>query len=233
MHIFYTPDLQEETYRLNEEESKHCVRVLRLTEGDQLFLVDGKGSYCEAIIMTAHPKACELNITEKKINFGKRDFRLTMAVAPTKNNDRYEWFLEKATEIGIDVVIPVISRFSERKEIKPERLEKVMISAIKQSIKAYLPVLSPLQSFKSIVKTPFTGQKFIAHCHEGEKVLLRDAVKKGSDVLILIGPEGDFSEEEVESAVKEGFTSISLGESRLRTETAAIVACHTVNLTNQ
>jgi 16S rRNA (uracil1498-N3)-methyltransferase len=233
MHLFYTPDLQDDTYRLSEEESKHCVRVLRLTEGETLFLVDGKGLFCEAVIINAHPKACILNVIDKKNNYGKRDFQLIIGVSPTKNIDRYEWFLEKATEIGIDGIIPLISRYSERKEIKPERLEKVMVSAIKQSIKAYLPVLNPILTFKETIKRPFTGLKFIAHCNEGEKVLLRDAVEKGKDVFILIGPEGDFSNEEVESAIKEGFVPISLGDARLRTETAALVACHTVNLINQ
>jgi len=233
MHLFYTPDLQDDNYRLSEEESKHCVRVLRLTEGDSLFLVNGKGLFCEAVITSAHPKACLLKVTNKKLNFGKRDFGMTIAVCPTKNIDRYEWFLEKATEIGIDSIIPLISRYSERKEIKPDRLEKVMVAAIKQSIKAYLPQLQPLQSFKDIVKHPFVGQKFIAHCNEGIKIPLRNAVVKGEDVLILIGPEGDFSNEEVEIAIKEGFIPVSLGESRLRTETAALVACHTINLINQ
>jgi 16S rRNA (uracil1498-N3)-methyltransferase len=233
MHLFYTPDLKNETYRLSEEESKHCVRVLRQTEGDTLYLVDGKGLFCEAIITTAHPKACELRITERKVNYGARNFRLTIAVAPTKNIDRYEWFLEKATEIGIDRVIPLISRYSERKEIKHERLEKVMISAIKQSIKAYLPHLNPILTFKQFIKIPFEGQKFIAHCNDGAKVLLSDAIIKGADVLIAIGPEGDFSIEEVEAAIGEGFIPISLGDARLRTETAALVACVTVNLKNQ
>lgn len=233
MHLFYTPDLQDDTYRLSEEESKHCVRVLRLTEGESLFLVDGKGLFCEAVIINANPKACLLQVCDKKYNFGKREYQLMIGVSPTKNIDRYEWFLEKATEIGIDAVMPLLSRYSERKEIKPERLEKVMISAMKQSIKAYLPVLYPMQTFKKTITTPFSGQRFIAHCNEGEKVLLRDAVIKGKDILILIGPEGDFSTEEVELAICEGFIPVSLGTSRLRTETAALVACHTVNLINQ
>ena len=233
MHLFYTPDLKDDTYRLSEEESKHCVRVLRLTEGDPLFLIDGKGLFCEAVIVTAHPKACALKVVDRKSNYGKRDFQLSLAVAPTKNIDRFEWFLEKSTEIGIDKVIPLICRYSERKEIKPERLEKVMVSAMKQSIKAYLPVLSPLQTFKETIKSSLSGQKFIAHCYEGEKQLLRDVVIPGKDVLILIGPEGDFSTEEVEMAINEGFVPISLGNSRLRTETAALVACHTVNLINE
>jgi 16S rRNA (uracil1498-N3)-methyltransferase len=233
MHLFYTPDLQDDTYRLSEEESKHCVRVLRLTEGDTLFLVDGRGQFCQAVITVAHPKACMLKVVDRKVNYGKREYGLTIAVSPTKNIDRYEWFLEKGTEIGIDSVIPLISRYSERKEIKPERLEKVMISAIKQSIKAYLPELKPLMSFKELMKTPFDGQKFIAHCNEGEKILLRDAVGRGKEVLILIGPEGDFSNEEVALALNNGFIPVSLGDSRLRTETAALVACCTVNLINQ
>ena len=233
MHLFYTPDLKNETYRLSEEESKHCVRVLRLTEGDTLYLVDGKGLFCEAIITTAHPKACELRIRDRKVNYGERNFHLTMAVAPTKNIDRYEWFLEKATEIGIDRIIPLQSRYSERKEIKHERLEKVMVSAIKQSIKAYLPDLNPILTFQQFIKIPFNGQKFIAHCNDGAKILLGDALTKGADVLIAIGPEGDFSTEEVEAAIGDGFIPISLGDARLRTETAALVACVTVNLKNQ
>ena len=233
MHLFYTPDLKDDNYRLSEEESKHCVRVLRQTEGDTLFLVDGKGLFCEAVILVAHPKGCELKVVNRQSGYGKRDFKLIMGVSPTKNIDRYEWFLEKATEIGIDSVIPVIGRYSERKEIKPERLEKVMVSAIKQSIKAYLPRLEPLQSFKTTIKIPFEGQRFIAHCNAGEKILLRDAIKKGADVMILIGPEGDFSVEEVDAAISEGFIPVSLGEARLRTETAALVACHTIHLINQ
>ena len=177
MHLFYTPDLLTDTYRLSEEESKHCVRVLRLTEGEKLFLVDGKGLFCEAVIISANPKACILNVTNRKSNYAKRDYQLTIGVAPTKNIDRYEWFLEKATEIGIDIIIPLLSRYSERKEIKPERLEKVMVSAMKQSIKAYLPILNPMQTFKKTISDPFSGQKFIAHCYEGEKPLLRDVVE--------------------------------------------------------
>ena len=150
-----------------------------------------------------------------------------------KNIDRYEWFLEKATEIGIDTIIPIISRYSERKEIKPERLEKVTIAAIKQSIKAYLPQIKPIQSFKSLIASPFDGLTFIAHCAEGSKTLLQDAATKGANTLILIGPEGDFSTEEIEAALAAGFIPISLGEARLRTETAALVACHTINLINQ
>jgi len=233
MHLFYTPDIQHDTYRLNEEESKHCVRVLRLTEGDTLFLTNGKGLFCESQITDANPRACLLQVINTKQNFGKRDWHLTIGVSPTKNSDRYEWFLEKATEIGIDEIIPVIGRYSERKVINNDRLNKVMVAAMKQSVKAYLPVLHPVQTFIETIKNGFSGLRFIAHCHEGEKIFLRDAVVKGADIMILIGPEGDFSAEEVGLAINEGFIAVSLGDSRLRTETAALVACHTVNLINQ
>jgi 16S rRNA (uracil1498-N3)-methyltransferase len=233
MHLFYTPNLNDSTRKLSEEESKHCTKVLRLSEGDKLFLTDGKGAFCEAEIKSASAKDCILEILQRTDQYGKRDFKLNIAMAPTKNIERFEWFLEKATEIGIDVITPMICRFSERKEIKPGRLEKVIVSAMKQSQKAYLPELSPILKFKELISRPFSGDKFIAHCYGEEKKLLSNLVKQGKDVLILIGPEGDFSTEEVEMAIAEGFIPVSLGDSRLRTETAGLVACHTVNLINQ
>ena len=147
--------------------------------------------------------------------------------------DRNEWFAEKATEIGFDELTFLNCRFSERKVIKNERIEKILISAIKQSLKARLPKLNEMTDFNKFINQEFKGQKFIAHCHEGEKPLLKDVLKAGEDALVLIGPEGDFSEGEVEKAIERGFTPISLGKSRLRTETAALVACHTLNLLNQ
>ena len=233
MHLFYTPDLVGDDYCLNEEESKHCIRVLRLTQGDRLFLVDGIGQFCEALIENPHPRGCQLKVIGRQVEYGLRNYELSIAVAPTKNIDRFEWFLEKATEIGIDHVVPLVCRYSERKEIKVDRLEKVMVSAMKQSLKAYLPELANLQKFSEFIKKPFEGNRFIAHCYEEEKILFRDAIKKGENVLILIGPEGDFSHEEIRQAINEGFIPVSLGDSRLRTETAALVACHTVNLINQ
>jgi len=233
MHLFYTTDLQHQIHILSEEESKHCTRVLRLSEGNTLFLTDGIGSFCEGMIKNANSKACVIEIISRIQEYGKRGFGLNIAIAPTKNIDRLEWFLEKVTEIGIDQVIPLICRYSERKEIKPDRLEKVIVSAMKQSQKAYLPELSPIQHFKDFIYKPFSGDKFIAHCINGEKPLLRNLVKQGGNNLILIGPEGDFSAEEVEIAISQGFIPVSLGDSRLRTETAGVVACHTVNLINQ
>ena len=233
MHLFYKSDLQNQIQKLSEEESLHCIRVLRLAEGDTLFLTDGKGAFCEAVITNANPKACLIEIIKPTYEYGKRDFILSIAIAPTKNIERFEWFLEKATEIGIDEIIPIICRFSERKEIKHERLEKVILSAMKQSHKAYLPELSSLQKFKEFVAKPFPGDKYIAHCINSEKRLLKNLVKQSENIMILIGPEGDFSSEEVNMAINEGFIPISLGDSRLRTETAGVVACHTVNLINQ
>lgn len=233
MHIFYTPDIKGSNYRLNEEESKHCIRVLRLKSGDKIHLIDGFGGFYLAEITNDHPKRCELKIIQTEKEYGKRHYHLSIAVAPTKNIERYEWFLEKSTEIGVDEFIPFISQQSERKVIKPERLNKIINAAVKQSIQAYRPKLSSLQKFKDVININFTGKKFIAHCFDTEKPYLKNMIQKGDKVLILIGPEGDFTREEIKLAKDKGFQEISLGDSRLRTETAAIVAVHTVNLINQ
>lgn len=232
MQIFYTPDIAT-NFEMPEEEAGHCIRVLRLTEGDEILLTDGQGSFYKAAISRAHPKHCEVNILETWKQPALWNFNLHIAVAPTKNMDRMEWFAEKATEIGIDRITCLNCRFSERKEIKPARLEKILISAMKQSQKAIVPKLDGMTDFKSFISAPFDGRKFIAHCEEGEKPLLKKTYRAGENALILIGPEGDFSPEEIELARKNGFEPISLGESRLRTETAALVACHTIHILNQ
>lgn len=231
MHLFYTPNIAGKHYTLIEEESKHAVRVLRLTEGKIIQLVDGKGNFYEGQIIDANPKRCSIEIISKQAGYCKRKSYLHIAVAPTKNIDRLEWFLEKATEIGIDEITPILCEHSERKIIKDDRLEKVIVSAMKQSLKAYLPKLNPITSLDTVLKSDFRGTKFIAHCYNQDKRTLKNEVAKSFSNLILIGPEGDFSEAEVESAVKtSGFIPVSLGQSRLRTETAALVACHTCNL---
>lgn len=232
MHVFYTPDIQL-TGELPEEEAQHCTRVLRLSVGDEVTLTDGKGNFYKAIISVASNKRCLVTIKETVFQNPLWSCRLHIAMAPTKNMDRNEWFAEKATEIGFDELTFLNCRFSERKVIKTERVEKILISAIKQSLKARLPLLNEMVDFNKFVMQEFNGQKFIAHCHEGEKPLLKDVLRKGEDALVLIGPEGDFSEEEVNKATEQGFIPISLGKSRLRTETAALVACHTMNLLNQ
>ena len=233
MHIFYTPDISGNNYTLSEDESKHSVRVLRLGKGDQIMLFDGLGGCFNAEITDTNPKRCTVKVIQSELNFGFRKFQIQIAIAPTKNIERMEWFLEKATEIGINRVIPILCQHSERKEIKPERLEKVMVSAMKQSLKAYLPQLDPLTKLSELIRQPFEGQKFIAHCEEQGRELLKNRIVQNQNYLILIGPEGDFSPEEIELALKSGFEAVSLGESRLRTETAGVVACHTLNLLNE
>lgn len=232
MHVFYTPDIQQNS-ELPEEEAQHCTRVLRLTTGDEITLTDGKGNFYQAEITAATNKRCFVSIKETVFQEPLWPCHLHIAMAPTKNMDRNEWFAEKATEIGFDELTFLNCRFSERKVIKTERIEKILVSAIKQSLKARLPRLNEMIDFDTFISQEFSGQKFIAHCYEGEKPLLKDSLRKGEDALILIGPEGDFSKEEVEKAVQKGFIPISFGKSRLRTETAALVACHTMNLINQ
>ncbi len=232
MHIFYTPDIHVST-ELPEEEAQHCVRVLRLSTGDEITLTDGKGNFYRAEITAATNKRCFVAIRETIYQEPLWKGHLHLAMAPTKNMDRNEWFAEKATEIGLDELTFLNCRFSERKVIKTERIEKILVSAIKQSLKARLPILNEMTDFQQLIARDFPGQKFIAHCYEGEKATLKDAIRPGEDVLVLIGPEGDFSEEEVKAAMEKGFTPISLGKSRLRTETAALVACHTFHLINQ
>lgn len=232
MQIFYTPDIQT-SLELPSEEAQHCVRVLRLKEDDEVLLTDGKGFFYKAEITQAHPKHCFVNIIETIQQPAIWNFKVHIAVAPTKNMDRMEWFVEKVAEIGIDEITCLSTRFSERKEIKTARLDKILVSAMKQSQKATLPLLNGMTPFKTLINTPFEGRKFIAHCNDGEKRLMKDLYKKGENALILIGPEGDFSPEEVSAALAQGFEPISLGDSRLRTETAALTACHTLHVLNQ
>lgn len=232
MHVFYTPDIQVSN-ELPEEEAQHCTRVLRLNIGDEITLTDGKGNFYQAEITAATNKRCQVAIKETRHQEPLWPCHLHIAMAPTKNMDRNEWFAEKATEIGFDELTFLNCRFSERKVIKTERISKILVSAIKQSLKARLPKLNEMTDFHTFIQQDFKGQKFIAHCYEGEKKQLKEALTPGEDALVLIGPEGDFSEEEVQKAIEHGFVPISLGKSRLRTETAALVACHTLNLMNQ
>ena len=233
MHLFFTPDIINKTYTLNEIESKHCIKVLRLNVNDHIQLIDGTGNFYEAKIYDTNPKKCKVEVTKTIKEFGKRNHYLHIAIAPTKNIDRFEWFLEKATEIGIDEITPILCEHSERKIIKPERLEKVIISAVKQSIKAYKPKLNDLTKYKDFITKSYDCEKYIAHCEENKKTLLKNSYGNGQSAIILIGPEGDFSPAEIMLAKQNNFKEISLGESRLRTETAGLVACHTINLINE
>ena len=231
MHLFYTPDIAA-TLELPQDEAAHALRVLRLTEGAEVMLTDGKGSFYRAEIDIISGKRCYMRIVETITPEPLWQGHLHLAMAPTKNMDRIEWFAEKATEIGFDELTFLDCRFSERKVVKTERVEKILVSAMKQSLKPTLPLLNGMTSFDKFITSPFAGKKYIAHCYEGEKLSLMQALQPGEDALVLIGPEGDFSPEEVQKAVANGFQPITLGRSRLRTETAALVAVHMMNLVN-
>ena len=235
MQLFYAPEISLPRYTLPEEESKHCVRVLRMTIGDELHLTDGKGNMYRCKVVSDNVKRCEVEVVETWPEYERMSYGLTMCVAPTKNIDRFEWFLEKATEIGISEVYPLECDHSERRQIKLEREEKVITAAVKQSLKAYHPVLHDLTSVREIIAMDFEGEKYIAHCDSsfGERPYLGNLVKKGANTLILIGPEGDFSKEEINFALQNGFKAISLGRERLRTETAAVVATTVVATINK
>jgi 16S rRNA (uracil1498-N3)-methyltransferase len=225
MHLFYTPDISGDFYTLSEEESLHCTRVLRLRAGDAVRLTDGRGGLYTANIVDAHGKRCAVQVTGARHEVGRRSYYLQIALAPTKSIERYEWFLEKATEIGVDEITPLLCEHSERKAIKAERLEKVIMSAMKQSLKAYHPRLRSMQDFAAFVVQPFDGAKCIAHCMPSQKTPLKEAILPHGRTLVLIGPEGDFSPEEVALAQQHGFVEVGMGNSRLRTETAGVVAC--------
>lgn len=232
MIIFYAPDILS-CLELPEEESGHAIRVLRHVVGDEIEVVDGEGSWYHCRITAAHPKHCSVEILSTQPD-NHWPYHVEIAIGPTKNLDRMEWWLEKATEIGLDRFVPLRCRFSERKELKTERMRKIAVSAMKQSLKATLPEVCEMTDIKKYLAEEFDGQKFIAHCMEDSpRQLLSHLVKPGQPVRILIGPEGDFSPEEVEMAFKCGYQPISLGDQRLRTETAALTSLHTVHLINE
>jgi 16S rRNA (uracil1498-N3)-methyltransferase len=230
MHVFYTPNIKQITYELSEEESKHCVKVLRLVAGDEVTMVDGAGGLYYGIIDEPNPKKCVIRVIEKIEQYGRRNYSIHIAMAPTKQVERFEWFLEKAVEMGIDEITPIISQRSERKNINIDRLDKIILSAMKQSIKAYKPKLNDIIDFDTFIHTNRCGTLLIAHCINDPKPSLKSKINSVSSYTILIGPEGDFTPEEVELAKKNNYSDVHLGRSRLRTETAGIIACHTVNL---
>ena len=232
MILFYTTDIEGDIAQLDTEQARHCVQVLRKKEGDPISFVDGQGGFHQGIIQETGKKKCVIQIKQSEYNFQKRPFHLHIAIAPTKNTNRLEWFLEKATEIGIDEITPIICHHSERRKIRTDRLHKILIAAMKQSLKAYLPKLNEPLSFKQFIQLPrTTALKYIAQ--GAENMALKDNYVPQKDVLLLIGPEGDFSKQELTLAFANGFHGINLGKSRLRTETAGIVACHTLNLLNE
>lgn len=232
MQLFFAPGLEGDYYHLEEQESRHIIKVLRMKAGDVIHLTDGKGNLCIAELINEDPRHCEVRITDKHIAYGKRPYYFHIAIAPTKNINRYEWFLEKATEIGIDEITPLICQRSERKAVKTERLNKVITAAMKQSVKAYHPILNESVKFKDFIGMEHSGEKFVAYVEEGEHPPLQSLYSPGEDAVILIGPEGDFSPEEINQAVDKGFQTVSLGNSRLRTETAGLVAVHSLAFIN-
>ena len=236
MQLFYAPDLTTPRYTLGEEESKHCIRVLRLRRGDTLHLTDGRGTLYRCEIAEEDARRCTVRVVERFPDYERMPYRLTMAVAPTKNIERFEWFLEKATEVGVGTIIPLETEHCERRVFKPERGERVITAAMKQSLKAYRPTLRPLTPFGEAAAMPFEGRKFIAHCAPAQspegKAYLPATLRRGEAALILIGPEGDFSPEEIAFARANGFEEITLGAQRLRTETAAVAAVVMVSVAN-
>lgn len=236
---FYCPDLTPDarTARLPESDSQHCIRVLRMELGQELEAVDGRGNLYRCRIAAPHPKRTDLEILECNPLPKVWGQRITVAVAPTKHLDRMEWLVEKLTEIGVDRIVPVLCRRSERKELKRERLEKIAVAAMKQSLKSLLPTveeMTPLTAFLRECKADAASCKFIGYCDKDtERTLMAKSYRPGADAVILIGPEGDFTPEEVAAALDAGFTAVTMGDNRLRTETAALVGADTIHILNQ
>jgi 16S rRNA (uracil1498-N3)-methyltransferase len=234
MQIFYAPDITGNLFTLNEVESKHIIRVLRMTKGSSVRLIDGKGNLYEGIIEDPDQKKCLIRVTGKTRDFEKRNYSLHVAISPLKNPERFEWFVEKSVEIGIDEITPLICHNTEKQGIKPDRINNIIVSAMKQSLKAKTTILNETCSFDDLIKSNHTGVKMIAHCNESfQRSKISDIYRKSDNAIILIGPEGDFSEAEIKKASDKQFAQIHLGMSRLRTETAGIAACHSIYFTNQ
>ena len=233
MQLFYDSNITEtKEFSFDKEESKHIVRVLRKTDGDILHVTNGKGDLFTTKIMLASEKKCTVKIISV-IKTNPTDYHIHLAVAPTKMNERFEWFLEKATEMGVHEITTIICDRSERKIIKTERFEKIILSAMKQSLQYFLPKLNEPITYKEFISKNNDGNLFIAHCEETDKKLLKNSIKLKEKYTILIGPEGDFSEKEIKLALANNYLPVSLGNTRLRTETAAIVACHSLIFANE
>lgn len=234
MQIFYAPDIIEDSYTLDEKESKHIIRVLRMSRGMEVRLIDGKGNLYEGVIDDPDQKGCIIKINTVRKDFEKRNYKLHIAISPLKNPDRFEWFIEKSVEIGVNEITPLICRNTEKTGIKTERVNNIIISAMKQSLKASKTVLNNPSLFSDFVKKDFKKKCIIAHCNETfERSKISEVCLKNENTVILIGPEGDFDKKEIETAIEKGFLSVHLGSSRLRTETAGIAACHSVYFINQ
>lgn len=232
MQLFYHPDIDADFIQIDEEESKHIVRVLRIKRGETVFFTNGRGGLYTCVMVDDHPKRCKFQVIDKSFAPKKKP-HIHIAAAPTKNIARFEWFIEKAVEIGIDEITPLICEHSERNKVNDDRLQKIAIAAMKQSGRKWLPKNNSAVSFEKFICNDYQSKKAIAYVSDQHNHLLQDYFKKDEDALILIGPEGDFSKQEIEQAIKNGYHPISLGENRLRTETAALVACQTIVFINQ
>ena len=227
MDIFYQEKLTEKPFVLDPVESAHCIKVLRKRKGDTIQLVDGAGGLFTAEILDENTKACRFSIVSHTPDYEPLGYNLDIAIAPTKNIDRFEWFIEKATEIGVSSITPLLCQRSERKHLRLDRLEKVIIAAMKQSKKAYKPALNDLLSIDKFLQQSHRGKKYMAHCMDGKKSAVWELGAQGAYTL-MIGPEGDFTDEEIRLALSNGFEGLTLGDYRLRTETAGVVACSAI-----
>lgn len=230
MHVVYHPDVNQQVITLSESESTHAIKVLRMQVGEKLIVLDGKGGQYDCELITEHAKRAEVNVINKN-HIPQRGFGIHIAIAPTKMNDRMEWFLEKVTELGVESITPVICARSERKTVNAERFQKVLIAAMKQSMNTWLPVLNHEIKFADYLKANPSG--FIAHCMEGDKIHLKDAESENAVYHVLVGPEGDFTPEEVHEALSKEWKAVTLATNRLRTETAGMAACHIINLKHE
>lgn len=232
MYLFYQPEINSDIVYLSADESRHCIRVMRFSKGDLIHLTDGTGNLYEAILEDDSSKACRLQITKTTRDYGKRLFSLHIAIAIPKNPSRFEWFLEKSTETGIDRITPLVSEKSEKKNFNMDRALNILVSSIKQSNRAYLPHLSNPLHINELTASANEQSRYIASCFGENRIDLKKDYLPGNDVLIMIGPEGDFSEKEMSYAIEKGFKPVMFGQARLRTETAALVACMTINILN-
>lgn len=234
MNIFYAPDIIGDTFILDEKESKHLIRVLRMTKGTQVRLIDGKGNLYEGIISEPDSKRCMISISETKADYEKRNYRLHIAISPLKNPERFEWFVEKSVEIGVDEITPLICKNTEKQSVKQERINNIIVSAMKQSIKAAKTVLNEPCIFNDFITQTSKGINMIAHCSNlTDRIKISEVYMKNENAVIMIGPEGDFSDNEITAALERNFIPVHLGSSRLRTETAGVTACHSIYFINQ
>ncbi len=234
MQIFYAPGIKGGTHYLDESESRHCIRVLRMKKGDAVRLVDGNGTLYEGLISDTVQGRCGITVTAAIAGYEKRDYRLHIAISPLKNPERFEWFVEKSVEAGIDLITPLICKNTEKSRIKEDRINNIIISAMKQSVKAFRPLLGKPAMFGDFIRVEQDGTGMIAHCCSGfERSRIGNCIGRGQNAIILIGPEGDFTREEISAALAHGFRPVELGRSRFRTETAGVAACLAVYFINQ